>query len=62
MTEKEIVEVFMCVQEMEYYNRIMLLLGAKFVEIGKIGETIEDGLKSGKDRPCSRITWIFRCF
>ncbi|XP_015054990.1 extensin-2-like [Solanum pennellii] len=48
MTEKEIVEVFVRVQEPEYYDRIMLLVGAKFAEIVKIGETIEDGLKSGK--------------
>ena len=44
MTEKGIVEVFMRVQEPEYYDRIMLLVGAKFTEIVKIGETIEDGL------------------
>ena len=48
MTEKEIVEVFVRVQEPEYYDRIMLLVGAKFAEIVKVGETIEDGLKSGK--------------
>ena len=45
MTEKEIVEVFVHVQELEYYDRIMLLVGAKFAEIVKIGETIEDELK-----------------
>ncbi|XP_015060443.1 uncharacterized protein LOC107006392 [Solanum pennellii] len=48
MTEKEIVEVFVRVQEPEYYDRNMLLVGAKFAEIVTIGETIEDGLKSGK--------------
>ena len=48
MSEKEIVEVFVRVQEPKYYDRIMLLVGAKFAEIVKIGETIEDGLKSGK--------------
>ncbi|XP_015078417.1 uncharacterized protein LOC107022266 [Solanum pennellii] len=48
MTEKEIVEVFVRVQEPEYYDRIILLIGAKFAEIVKVGETIEDGLKSGK--------------
>ena len=48
MYEKEIVEVFVRVQEPEYYDRIMLLVGAKFAEIVKIGETIEDGLKSRK--------------
>ena len=48
MTEKEIVEVFVRVQEPEYYDRIILLIGAKFAEIVKVGETIEDDLKSGK--------------
>ncbi|XP_015072542.1 uncharacterized protein LOC107016648 [Solanum pennellii] len=48
MTEKEIVEVFVRVQEPEYYDRIILLIRAKFAEIVKVGETIEDGLKSGK--------------
>ena len=48
MSEKEIVEVFVHVQEPEYYDRIMLLVGAKFAERVKICETFEDGLKSGK--------------
>ncbi|XP_069146122.1 uncharacterized protein [Solanum lycopersicum] len=48
MTEKEIIEVFVRVQEPEYYDRVILLIGAKFTEIVKVGETIEDGLKSGK--------------
>ena len=47
MYEKEIVEVFVQVQEPEYYDQILLLVGEKFVEI-KVGETIEDGLKKGK--------------
>uniref|UniRef100_M0ZH70 Uncharacterized protein n=1 Tax=Solanum tuberosum TaxID=4113 RepID=M0ZH70_SOLTU len=48
MSEKEIVKVFVWVQELEYYDRIMLLVGAKFAEIVKVGETIEDGLRTGK--------------
>ena len=48
MSEKEIVEVFVRVQEPEYYDRIILLVGAKFVETAKIGETLEDGLKTRK--------------
>ncbi|XP_069144312.1 uncharacterized protein [Solanum lycopersicum] len=48
MTEKEIVKVFIQVQEPEYYDRIILLIRAKFAEIVKVGETIEDGLRSGK--------------
>ena len=38
MTEKEIVEVFVRVQEPEYYYRIILLIRAKFAEIVKVGE------------------------
>ena len=48
MTEKEIVKVFVRVQEPEYYGRIILLIGAKFVEIVKVDETNVDGLKLGK--------------
>ncbi|XP_049405306.1 uncharacterized protein LOC125868788 [Solanum stenotomum] len=48
MSEKEIVEVFIRIQEPEYYDRIMLLIGAKFAEIVKVGKAIEDGIKAGK--------------
>jgi len=48
MIEKPIFEVFVRVQEQEYYNRIILLVGAKFAKIVMISETIEVGLKSGK--------------
>ena len=48
MSEREIVYVFVRMQELEYYDRIMLLVRAKFAEIVKICETIKDSLKSGK--------------
>ena len=48
MIEKEIVELFVRVQEPEYYDRIILLIGSKFTEIVKVGETIKDGLELGK--------------
>ena len=48
MSEKEIVEVFVRVQYPEYYDRIILLVRAKFAKVVKVGETIEDGLKIGK--------------
>lgn len=35
-------------QELEYCDGIILLIGVKFAEIIKVGETIEDGLKTGK--------------
>ena len=44
MIEKEIIEVFVRIQKTKYYNRMLLILGGKFSEIVKIGETIEDGL------------------
>lgn len=48
MTEKEIIEVFMHSQEPEFYERIIVLVGAKFADIVKVGENIEDRLKTGK--------------
>lgn len=48
MSEKEIVEVFVRVQVPKYYDKIMLLVGAKFADIVKAGETFKDGLKTGK--------------
>ena len=48
MSEKEIIEVFVRVQEPEYYDGIMLLVRVKFAEIVKIGEINEDDFKTGK--------------
>ena len=42
MYEKEIVEVLVRVKKIEYYDRIMLLIGEKFAKMVKVGETIED--------------------
>ena len=50
MSEKDVVEVFVRVQDPEYYDRIILLVGAKFAEIFKVCETIKDGLKTQKKR------------
>ena len=48
MTKREIIEVFIHIQELEYCNRMLLILGGKFSEIVKVGETIDDGLKTGE--------------
>ena len=48
ITEKEIIEVFVRIQELEYYNRMLLILGGKFGEIFKIGEAIEDSFRTRK--------------
>ena len=45
MLEKEIVQVFVRIQEPEYYDMIMLLIGEKFAEIIKVGEAFKDGLR-----------------
>lgn len=48
MTCKKITEVFLHIQETEYYNIMLLSLGGKFIEIVKISKTIEDALKTRK--------------
>lgn len=48
MSEKEIVKVFVRVQETEYYETIMFLVGPNFAVIVKVGETIKDGLRIEK--------------
>ena len=40
--------MFVRVPEPEYYDRVPLLVRAKFAELIKVGETIKDGLKTGK--------------
>ncbi|XP_069154359.1 uncharacterized protein [Solanum lycopersicum] len=45
---KKETQKYVCIEEPEYYDRMMLLIGAKYAEIVKVGETIEDGLKIGK--------------
>ena len=58
MSEKDIVEMFVQVQEPEYYDRIILLVEAKFAEIVKIGVTIENGLENRENSPCCRVARI----
>ncbi|KAK4726767.1 hypothetical protein R3W88_031684 [Solanum pinnatisectum] len=48
MSEREITEMFIQTQKPEYYERILCIMGKKFVEIVKVGETLEDGFKTGK--------------
>lgn len=48
MTEKEITKVCVCIQELEYYSRILFIVGKKFNDIVKIGQNIEEGLKTRK--------------
>lgn len=46
--QKEIVDVFIRKQELEYYERMLTMIGQKISELVKIGEAIEDGLKTKK--------------
>ncbi|XP_049369410.1 uncharacterized protein LOC125834290 [Solanum verrucosum] len=47
MTESEITFVFIRAQEPEYYERMLPMMGQQFLELIKMGEALEDGLKSG---------------
>ncbi|KAG5596651.1 hypothetical protein H5410_037883 [Solanum commersonii] len=47
MTEREITSTFIRAQEPEYYERMLPMMGTKFW-VDRIGEAIEDGLKSRK--------------
>ncbi|KAG5614702.1 hypothetical protein H5410_014526 [Solanum commersonii] len=48
MTESEITSDFIRAQELKYYERMLPMMGQKFLELIRMGEAIEDGLKSGK--------------
>ncbi|XP_049397433.1 uncharacterized protein LOC125861619 [Solanum stenotomum] len=48
MTESKITSAFIRAQEPEYYERMLPMMGQKFSELIRMGEAIEDGLKSGK--------------
>ncbi|PHT95915.1 hypothetical protein T459_03797 [Capsicum annuum] len=47
MKESKIVEVFILVQDEIYYQHLLPALGKPFVEVLKMGELIEDGIKTG---------------
>ncbi|KAK4710109.1 hypothetical protein R3W88_004622 [Solanum pinnatisectum] len=48
MSEREITEMFIRTQKPEYYERMLYMMGQKFVETVKVGEALEDGFKTGK--------------
>ncbi|XP_069147185.1 uncharacterized protein [Solanum lycopersicum] len=48
MSEREITEMFIRTQDPEYYERMLCMMGQKFVEIVKVREALEDGFKTGK--------------
>ncbi|KAK6794098.1 hypothetical protein RDI58_007551 [Solanum bulbocastanum] len=48
MYEHEITEIFIQTQKLEYYERVLCIVGQKFVEIVKVGKALKDGFKSEK--------------
>ncbi|XP_060202130.1 uncharacterized protein LOC132630577 [Lycium barbarum] len=48
MCKGELVSVFIMSQEPDFYDRMLSMAGRPFAELVKMGEAIEDGLKSGK--------------
>ncbi|XP_070031800.1 uncharacterized protein [Nicotiana tomentosiformis] len=48
MDEAEMVTVFLQAQEADYFQNMMSALGKPFVEAIKIGEMVENGLKTGR--------------
>ena len=46
MSERESTEMFIRIQKSEYYERMLCMMGQKFVEIVKRGEALEDGFKT----------------
>ena len=45
--ESEIITYFIQAQDSEYYEIMVTMGGKTFAEVIKVGEMIEDGLKSG---------------
>ncbi|PHT69933.1 hypothetical protein T459_25037 [Capsicum annuum] len=47
MKRSKIVEVFIQAQDKTYYQHLLPVLGKPFIEVLKMGEMIEDGIKTG---------------
>ncbi|KAF3656485.1 putative nitrate transporter 1.4-like [Capsicum annuum] len=48
MKESKIVEVFINAQDETYYQHLLPALGKPFIEVLKMGEMIEEGIKTGR--------------
>ncbi|KAF3663352.1 putative cell differentiation protein RCD1 -like protein [Capsicum annuum] len=48
MKENKILEVFIQVKDDIYYQHLLSALGKPFIEVLKIGEMVEDGIKTGR--------------
>ncbi|XP_015057530.1 uncharacterized protein LOC107003756 [Solanum pennellii] len=48
MKESEMIDVFLQAQEPDYFNYLLSDVGKTFAEVIKVGEMVENGIKSGK--------------
>ncbi|XP_060170837.1 uncharacterized protein LOC132601789 [Lycium barbarum] len=48
MDESEMTDIFIKAQDNMYYERMLLMTGEKFTDLVKIGEALEEGIKSGR--------------
>ncbi|XP_049364034.1 uncharacterized protein LOC125828744 [Solanum verrucosum] len=48
MKESEMIDVFLQAQEPDYFHYLLSVVGKTFAEVIKIGEMVENGIKSGK--------------
>lgn len=48
MKDQELIDVFLQVQEPDYFHYLLAAIGKPFVEAIKIGEMVENGIKTGK--------------
>ena len=48
MKDYELMDVFLQAQEPDYFHYLLAAMGKPFAEVIKIGEIVENGIKSGK--------------
>ena len=48
MKDYELIDVFLQAQEPDYFHYLLAAMGKPFAEVIKIGEMVENGIKSGK--------------
>ena len=55
LDERELSKYFIRDQKDVYFHKMMSMMGQKFAELVKMGDFIEEGVKSGKDSINGRI-------
>ncbi|KAK4733624.1 hypothetical protein R3W88_007885 [Solanum pinnatisectum] len=48
MKELEMIDIFLQAQELDYFHYLLYAVGKTFIEVIKVGEMVENGIKSGK--------------